>query len=1160
VREKLLCFVIRSIFVVGFLLAFSFSNAQIALWNYDPLVGANASPTPNTGSGSSSIVGTAQPADNSFQGKIAAGCGAIDSGNFSWSFTGIDPGSSTETNGVQYNVSTAGYKTIIFKWQMRCSNTAPNTVRLQYTTNGSTWVNGDLNVLSGTPCSGVINANGTYTISSINFVEISADFTSIPAVENNANFGVRILAAYDPAFGVFSQNTAPSSPFVMGAGATWRFDNASVSGTLIPAPTAVTLAASATTVCAGSPINLNVTFTGGVGPFTLTYTDTASGSNVVVNNYTSGTLIPVTPSATTTYSIVSFAHASGTLSSGFSGTPAVTVTALPIFNGLSAAATSVCYSASLQTTPLTYTSVSGTPVPNRYSITWNTSPANSFVTVTNATLVASTVTISIPAATPAGTYTGTITIKNSLGSCVSIGKTFTVTVKPATSISVQPSSAVQTFCVGEASTPLSVTATGAPTVTYLWRYDADTSPGGTFSTGVTTSTYTPTVVGSYYYYVVVTGGCGVGVQSSYTGLITVLPGSVAGTVSGTQTICGGTSPSTSLTLAGNTGNVVKWERADDVAFTTNVSDIANTTTTLTGAAIGVLWKNTYFRAYVQNGACSIVTTVPVLVTVNTTTYASGVWSNGSGPSSTIAAVFSEDYSSTGDLNACSVKVSAGNVVINSNHTLTVENGVTVSGGTLTFENNASLMQNSSTAVNTGAINYKRQTPTAISKFDYTYWSSPVYPQTLSNFSPNTLSDKYFWFYPTTYTWQAVAVPGLTNMTSGQGYIIRGPQSNVTAAIWEGTFSGVPNNGDITPNVTAGNSVVYTDSTHNLNCLGNPYPSALSADLLMSGNPATLGTGSTIYFWTHNTGILNNAYNADDYAVYNYTGGTGTNRAIATGANTNIPNGKIAAGQGFMIKALATGTVTFKNSMRLSGSGDNTQFFRTNQSSITGLNRSRVWLDLENTDGAFKQILVGYVENATNDLEDGYDGEVLEAGNPVSFYSILNAKKLSIQGRALPFEETDAVPLGLHISSAGNYTIALSQTDGMFENGIQPIYIEDKALNVLYNLHDGAYSFVSEQGTFDGRFVLRFNETTLAAENPSLADNAIIAYKNNDQIIIRSGITMKSFRVFDVAGRLLWKNETVQSKEAAFISGNNHEILMIEIILEDNTKVIKKVIN
>jgi hypothetical protein len=35
----------------------------------------------------------------------------------------------------------------------------------------------------------------------------------------------------------------------------------------------------------------------------------------------------------------------------------------------------------------------------------------------------------------------------------------------------------------------------------------------------------------------------------------------------------------------------------------------------------------------------------------------------------------------------------------------------------------------------------------------------------------------------------------------------------------------------------------------------------------------------------------------------------------------------------------------------------------------------VWLNLTNTQGAFKQTLIGYVSGATNDYESAYDGEV-----------------------------------------------------------------------------------------------------------------------------------------------------------------------------------------
>jgi hypothetical protein len=64
------------------------------------------------------------------------------------------------------------------------------------------------------------------------------------------------------------------------------------------------------------------------------------------------------------------------------------------------------------------------------------------------------------------------------------------------------------------------------------------------------------------------------------------------------------------------------------------------------------------------------------------------------------------------------------------------------GGTLTFEDSASLIQINN-VTNSGNIRYRRATQGAISNFDYTYWSSPVSPQTLFNVSPSTLGDKFY---------------------------------------------------------------------------------------------------------------------------------------------------------------------------------------------------------------------------------------------------------------------------------------------------------------------------------------------------------------------------------------------------------------------------------
>ena len=96
-----------------------------------------------------------------------------------------------------------------------------------------------------------------------------------------------------------------------------------------------------------------------------------------------------------------------------------------------------------------------------------------------------------------------------------------------------------------------------------------------------------------------------------TGMATVSALSNAGTISGANTVCAGVN-SSSLTLSGHLGTILKWQSATDAGFGT-VADIANTTNTQLASN---LLTNTYFRAIVQNGFCAQSITAPVLVSVN----------------------------------------------------------------------------------------------------------------------------------------------------------------------------------------------------------------------------------------------------------------------------------------------------------------------------------------------------------------------------------------------------------------------------------------------------------------------------------------------------------------------------------------------------------------
>ncbi|MGV3697502.1 fibronectin type III domain-containing protein [Flavobacterium sp.] len=680
-------------------------------------------------------------------------------------------------------------------------------------------------------------------------------------------------------------------------------------------------------------------------------------------------------------------------------------------------------------------------------------------------------------------------------------------------------------------------------------YIAGTPTATVYAKPNATRTYTGTALGS--------NGC----STSNTSVLTVLPSVNPGTLSSTQLICSGFAPN-DLVLTGYTGSIIRWEYATNAAFSMGLTPIVNTTNTLTSAAIGTFSGTRYYRVVLQSGSCPLVYSGTVSVAYNVTTWDGTAWNNGV-PGSASRAIFAGNYSSTGDLQACSVLVTSGTVTFNTNHTLTVQNDVKVTGGSLIFENQSSLLQvnhldnNGVPFSNTGNITYKRTT-TPMFKFDYTYWSTPVTPQNLYAISPTTPVGVFYLYNPAINNWQYTN-PSTTTMLPGKGYICRAPVSFPvgfpgTPGQHTASFIGVPNNGIITLPITGGAS--------QYNLLGNPYPSALSADafLLDVANAATVG--GTIYLWTHNTPLdAALQYTANDYAIYNYLGGAGTRPAISIGGlNFSTPNGKIASGQGFFIKGLTNGTATFKNSMRIAGNND--QFFRAASTVATEdvpvTEKHRYWLNVSNTEGAFKQILIGYAEGATMGLDRLYDGETMDAGNAIVLYSMAENTKLGIQGRPLPFDVTDIVPLGYKSTIASEYSISLFEFDGLFSH--QDIYLEDKELNVIHNLKLLPYTFTTSIGTFENRFVLRYTDSELGVD-PVFNDNSIVIYKNADnRFVINTGkFEMDNVKVFDIRGRLIIDVKDINASQTLIDAGNVNEVLLVQITTVDGFKITKKVI-
>lgn len=551
------------------------------------------------------------------------------------------------------------------------------------------------------------------------------------------------------------------------------------------------------------------------------------------------------------------------------------------------------------------------------------------------------------------------------------------------------------------------------------------------------------------------------------------------------------------------------------------------------------------------GTCTSVASSSVTLNAQPANTWNGTsWSTGLPPTNSQKIVFNGNFSSTANLTGCSCQVNSGTVIINSAHTLNIINQVTVSGGSLTFEDGASLVQVNDAAVNSGNITYKRKT-TPLKQYDYTYWSSPVAGATLSQLATNSLM---YNFSPTINNW--VYQVGGTAMIQGVGYIGRAPQ-NLTYSptqIVETSFFGVPGNGVInTP-------IIKSSGTYNL--VGNPYPSAIDADLFITANSST--TNGTVYFWTHNTAITNNQYITNDYAKYNLTGAVRTSTSALSGGA--LPTGKIAAGQGFFVEAktsLADGTYStvFNNSMRILG--NNTQFFKTEHPITTNsasneLERHRIWLSLNNSLGAYSQMLVGYVQTATEGFDSLFDGKTLPAGNSVSIYTMVDEYDLSIQGKGLPFSETDVIPVGYSTTVNGEMTIKMDDFDGLFDS--QDVYLFDKTTNVLHDIKAVPYNFDTAVGTFKNRFELRFVNQALGTENPTLSDNDIRIINLDHQMqILSSAKTITAVEVYDVLGKLVFKQDNLNTNSFQTTLSKTPQVLLVRITTDNDHIITKKTV-
>jgi len=455
----------------------------------------------------------------------------------------------------------------------------------------------------------------------------------------------------------------------------------------------------------------------------------------------------------------------------------------------------------------------------------------------------------------------------------------------------------------------------------------------------------------------------------------------------------------------------------------------------------------------------------------------------------------------------------------------------------------------------GEITKKESSTRRNNVHDITYWSSPVESESIGNVFEGVTPDRIFYYDKSKTTssdpmdfW---IVPQLNDtMQPGLGYASEGRSGS--AGVHDITFSGSPNNGEITYLLKGDFSDSNPDNDHNL--IGNPYPSAIDIDLFFERNTTFLDPSPlidpTAYFWTHTTPLNSQTgdYVSTDYAAYNKMGGVGV--------GGDPPNSNIGSGQGFFVRAVHPGTIIFNNSMRIPDS--NSQFFKSNNSKNKYEEKDRIWLDLTTNQGGFNQLLIGFINKATDLFDNGYDALKLEGGNPIGFYSVIDEDKLIIQGLS-SFSRDKTISLGFDTQVAPRtFTISIDQVEGTLRD--VEIYLFDNELNETHDLKESSYQFEQiKTGEFPNRFTLLFTKTALDIEELDSEMNFTIS-NNPDGFDIGSNKIIEKIKVYDLLGRLLIEN--TPNKQNFHLDANGIQtgtILIIESTFNNKIVLNKKTI-
>ena len=173
-----------------------------------------------------------------------------------------------------------------------------------------------------------------------------------------------------------------------------------------------------------------------------------------------------------------------------------------------------------------------------------------------------------------------------------------------------------------------------------------------------------------------------------------------------------------------------------------------------------------------------------------------------------------------------------------------------------------------------------------------------------------------------------------------------------------------------------------------------------------------------------------------------------------------------------------------------------------------LNPERLLVNLAVSDGKnTDKTRVVFNQTKNNKYEMDCDAAKFESTtSAVQLYSI------EAQGGKMAINERPqgSVQLGFTAKAAGDYTISAERMD-------QPVLLKDNLMNITYDLSNGDYSFSSEAGTFDNRFMLLIDGGATGIAD--IAKEAGVNIMPSANGINLTGVDGKTVNVYSLSGAL-----------------------------------------